>query len=182
MKSSDGDLLERRGFLGVTAAAIGAAIPASASGSCSTNSDVYDRTIDFPPTVLIQDALNEIAFLIPAEHIDLYRTGPEAWASMGRGTVTFVIPDDDMFHVIPPFIQDPSERPSVLIQHPTRKVSYFVSAENLDQYKHAQKDVAGLHYDISFAMPIHLALVEKLPAPIKALLQSGTKIPPIKHS
>ena len=135
-----------------------------------------------PPTVYIQDAMNDNAYLIPSKTIDTFSVTQETWSKIGKSTITFVIPDGSFVHPIPPFYQSPSESHSVLIQHPAIDRAYFLGNSQLKDFAvddkiqkmcRDQKECGGKHmYDFSFILPIGMELIWELPAAMQALLQS----------
>jgi uncharacterized membrane protein len=162
--------LNRRHFLGAVVGSV-AGVAVAAKSQASEFKAGPDTRI---PTVYVQDAVRGEAYLIPGAAMPGFEVTPQSWKEVDRGTVTFVIPDGSLAYPIPPFMQDPVAAPSVLIQHPARKVAYFLKNEALLQFKTAPSQAKPV-YDYSFILPVHLELVEKLPAPIKGLLQSGEK-------
>jgi len=169
-------LLKRRNFI-ATATAVGVA---SASGQLNAMplslSSSKKNVVDYAPTVLIQDAINGCYYLIPKDKIENHEVAPQSCSDLGAETVTFVIPDDDLFEVVPPFIQDPEDNSSVLIQHPSRSICYLLSQRDLQKYKgpEGEGSPSSHHYDIAFVLPVPLGLIQILPNPIRGLLQSNT--------
>ena len=127
------------------------------------------------PEVLIQDPLAVCAYHVPAEELAKFRAGADVWAKVGPGTVTFVLPSGDMIEEVPPFRQVAEEAPSVLIQFPRGEASYFLTAEDLLEYRIPQPQEYWEGFTgVSFVIPRSTELIEQLPALRRAALQSST--------
>jgi hypothetical protein len=166
----------RRNFLTAAASVTGAQLlvgcAAAADASAPSNAGVRAVQFDELPDVLIQDAVHKVAYLIPAKKLAEYIIKPEDLMKMGPEVVTFVIPDDEILHVIPPFSACESDTPSVHVQYPRGAASYLLTFEQLKAFQIEQpKDPTG--YGISFILPIGLQFIEQLPAIMTAPLQSG---------
>jgi len=123
------------------------------------------------PDVLVQDPARDCCYLIPAAELARFETGPETWAGVDGGTVTFVIPGGDTIEEMPPFRQVADLEPSVLIQHRAGEKSYHLDFTALQAYRINGPGV-GLNYGISFVIPQSTELFEELPSLRASLLQT----------
>ena len=183
--------VDRRSFIkraGKTAATAAAVVATGGVSIQSTQAQTEKMgvgvSIPFkqPPTVYIQDLMKGSAYLVDSTKIEQFSATPQNWSEVGGGTVTFVIPDGSFTHPIPPFYQDPSSLPSVLIQHPALAKSYYITYQRLQEFIvgegvkemcRNQKECGGADvYDFSFILPIGMELIQELPAPIRAMIQT----------
>jgi len=126
------------------------------------------------PDVLIQDPIRKRAYLLPADQMDAYQVGPETWSQLEPSVVTFTLPGVEEVVEVPSYNSAPSQEPSVLIQYPDGKASYFLTYEQLQQFIIEQPNEKK-GYGISFVIPMGMEMIEELPAMMKSMLQSGEK-------
>ena len=136
--------------------------------------DEFRKIFDELPIVMIQDPQRQCIFFIPAEELKKFKATTETWTKLNSGTVTFVIPNGELFEEVPPFINPGETEPSVLIQYRKDQTDYFLIYDQLEAYKvkldhHFKEDNL-----ISFIIPIGWELIEELPSVRRALLQSNT--------
>ena len=127
------------------------------------------------PSVLIQDPARECAYSITASQLQEHEVKPETWARLDDSTVTFVIPNGDLVDEIPAYLRNPELDPSVLVRFGQGKNAFFLSFDELQQYKIAQPDSSFDDEQVSFIIPRGTELIEELPALRRALLQSNTQ-------
>jgi hypothetical protein len=125
------------------------------------------------PDVLIQHPSQKTNYLIPGHELSKFVTSQKTWKLIDHGTVTFVVPDKKIAQEVPPYLRVPNPKPSILIQYPKEKASYFLTYSQLKQYKINRAPKKGSGYDISFLLPYGMELVEELPAMVAIPLQSG---------
>lgn len=136
---------------------------------------VFHRVFEDIPDVLIQDPARGCAYHIPRDRLESFTAGPDIWAKVGPGTVTFAIPSGDVLEDVPPFMQNADIEPSVLIQFPKQQKSFFLEYAELVSFKIPQPDRYPDGFEgISFVIPRGLEFIEQLPAVRRATLQSGT--------
>lgn len=124
--------------------------------------------------VLVQDPSNACAYLLPPGELQQFEVGPKTWSRVTPATVTFVIPNGSLVDEVPPFVQAPDGRPSVLIQYPSGQRAYFLDFDQLQRYRIEQPNEKS-GYGISFVIPRGTELVEELPGLMVAILQIGEK-------
>lgn len=141
----------------------------------STATVAYSRFTTYTtlPNILIQDPVEEIAFLLTADQLGRFETNAGTWSQMGLNTVTFTIPEEGLVEEVPPFARASSDRPDVLIQWKTAEKSYFLPYSKLSEFATPLGRSKGQGYDVSFALPRGTELIDELPALRRAILQSG---------
>ncbi len=122
--------------------------------------------------VFIQDPVRECAYYVSCTNLSRFRADSNTWPQIDAGTVTFVIPGADLVHETPPFRQSGDVLPSVLIQDPINNVSYFLSFNDLQEFR-VDHPVDPTSFDVSFRIPQSLELIEELPAMQRAELQTN---------
>lgn len=125
------------------------------------------------PDILIQDPLNDCAYLIPAEKLTGHAVSEGTWTTITADTVTFVIPDADIVEMAPPVNRSPDQRPDVLIQHPAAEAAYFLTFSDLQKYLVDVQGPGTIQYGISFSIPYGFELIEELSPLRRSLLQAG---------
>ncbi|WP_026730845.1 hypothetical protein [Fischerella sp. PCC 9605] len=128
------------------------------------------------PDVLIQDPIRKRAYLLPAEQMDAYKVGSETWSQLDTTVVTFSIPGAEQMVEVPSYNSVPNQEPSVLIQYPDGKASYFLTYEQLQQFI-IEQPTEKEGYGISFVIPMGMEMIEELPAMMKSMLQSSERVP-----
>lgn len=127
------------------------------------------------PNVLIQDPARDCAYYIKAEQLQGFKTSEQTWSIVNDTTVTFTIPDGDLVDEVPSFLRAPELEPSVLIRYMRGKESYFLSFEELQQFRISQPRESFDSQSISFIIPRGTELIEEMPALRRSLLQSNTQ-------
>lgn len=126
------------------------------------------------PAVLIQHPTKSCAYFLPADQLAAFRATPETFANLNPGTVTFSITSDDELDEVPPFNQDPSDSPDVLVRFLRDRSAYLIPHAQLQRFKVAQPVHAfGEHY-VSFIVPAGMELIAEIPFMKRGLLQSNT--------
>lgn len=87
-----------------------------------------------PPNILIEDAARNSAYYIPAEEMDAFKAGARTWVQVSANTVAFNIPSDETDSV-PPYTQNLDANPSVLIRFSAGKAAYFLTNDQLQNFK-----------------------------------------------
>lgn len=129
-----------------------------------------DKVFNKLPDVLIQDSKTLKAYLVPASKLKTYSTDSKKIGSLPQNTVTFLIPDEDYIGEIP--IAFAYEKPSVLIQFPKEKSSYYLSNNDMKKYEVSLPD--KLPEDcLSFVIPSGDDFMEDVPDMSPAMLQSN---------
>lgn len=138
--------------------------------------DEHRRTFETLPNVLIQDPARECAYFLTAESLLKYRSTVETWSRVNDSTVSLVIPDGEVIDEVPSFLRNPELEPSVLIRYSREQSSFFLTFEELQQYKVNQPtESLNTSDSISFIIPRGTELIEELPTLRRALLQSHTQ-------
>ncbi|NBW41987.1 hypothetical protein EBR25_13450 [bacterium] len=135
----------------------------------------FRREFHTLPNVLVQDPQRGCAYYMKADELAPYEASADTLARMDDGTVTFVIPDGEIFDEVPPYLRNPEVEPSVLIKYSHGRTSYFMELNDLEQFKIEQPASYFDDESISFIMPRGTELVEELPEMRRALLQSNTR-------
>ncbi len=134
----------------------------------------YERVFETLPDVLIQHPAKACAYLIPATELIKFKARSNDFVQLGSDTVTFSISGEELLDEVPPFNQDASNEPNVLIRYLKDRTAYFLSFSQLEQYRVSQPETPfGDHY-ISFIMPGGMELVQEIPFLKRGLLQSNT--------
>lgn len=134
----------------------------------------FRKVFETLPNVLIQDPVRGCAYAILADELEEYRTDADSWSNLDEATVTFTIPDGETIDEVPPFMRDPTLKPSVLLRYPTGKASYFIPFDALQEHQTDQPVLRSDGNNISFVLPRSMEMVEELPGLTRAMLQSGT--------
>jgi hypothetical protein len=124
------------------------------------------------PDMLIQDPIRKCAYLLPADQMGAYQVSAETWSQLDTSVVTFTLPGVEDVVEVPSYNSVPSQEPSVLIQYPDGKASYFLTYEQLQQFI-TEMPIEKVSYGISFVIPMGMEMIEELPAMMKSMLQSG---------
>jgi hypothetical protein len=136
----------------------------------------HRRTFEAVPNVLIQDPARECAYYLTPENLLKHRSTVETWARVNDTTVSLVIPDGEVIDEVPSFLRNPELQPSVLIRYLREQSSFFLTFEELQQYKVDQPtESLNTSDSISFVIPRGTELIEELPTLRRALLQSHTQ-------
>ena len=147
----------------------------SLAARAEAKDSTFVRVFAEVPDLLIQDPAHECAYLVPAFAVEDHSVSDSTWNDVDEGTVTFLIPDGNLFAEVPPFSQEQHEEPSVLVQFPRGSAAYFFSFAELQMYRIDQPTEYPDGFNgISFVIPRGTALIERLPATRRATLQSGT--------
>ncbi len=133
------------------------------------------RTFDTLPNVLVQDPVRHCAYYMQAADLAGFVANPDTWAQLDDTTVTFTIPDGEIIDEVPPALRTPELQPSVLIRYSRGKAAFFLTFEDLQQFRVDQPTEAFDPGSISFIVPRGTELVEELPLIRRALLQSNTQ-------
>ena len=131
------------------------------------------RSYDSTPDILIQHTAKERAFYIPASQLERFHVGRDSWDKIGAETVVFTVPDTQFIEPVPPFLRLPSDTPHVLIQHARANAAYLLSYADLQEFDITGKNAALHPSRVSFSVPFGTELIERLPAAVNAMLQSG---------
>lgn len=128
------------------------------------------------PDVLIQDAKELTAYYIKASQLQKFSTKGSDLGALSQNTVTFLIPDENYIGEVP--IAFAHENPSVLIQFPKGKTSFFV-----ENHKLAEFEVPLLNEIpdncLCFILPNGDDFMEDIPDMSPAMLQSNENPNPI---
>ncbi|MGH3320242.1 MAG: hypothetical protein ACRDN9_08690 [Streptosporangiaceae bacterium] len=135
----------------------------------------HRRRFDTLPNILVQDPARECAYYIPANELTNFEATAETWSQLDDSTVTLVIPDGELIDEVPPSLRTPELLPSVLIRYNRGKKAFFLTHEQLRQFKIEQPTEPFDPDSISFIVPRGTELIEELPLLRRALLQSGTQ-------
>ncbi|MGH3568993.1 MAG: hypothetical protein ACRDRH_23805 [Pseudonocardia sp.] len=133
------------------------------------------RTFVALPNILVQDPQRGCAYYVQAEQLVRFAATSNTWGQLDDTTVTFVIPDGDIIDEVPPALRAPELRPSVLIRYSRGKTSFFLTFEDLQEFRIDQPTEAFDPGSISFIIPRGTELIEELPLIRRALLQSNTQ-------
>ena len=135
----------------------------------------YRREFPELPNVVIQDPARDCAYYLNTEQLARFEATADTWMKLDETTVTFVIPDGDMIDEVPPYLRFPELRPSVLIRYARGESAYFLSFNDLQEFKIQQPRESFDPQSISFIIPRGTEMIEELPALRRALLQSNTQ-------
>lgn len=148
---------------------------ASVAGTGYDKAREHERRFVTLPNVLVQDPARGCAYWLTASDLEQYVASADTWASLNDSTVTFVIPDGDLVDEVPPSLRTPELKPSVLIRYVRGEKAYFLTHEQLQQFRVEQPSEPFDPGSISFILPRGTELIEELPLMRRALLQSGTQ-------
>lgn len=140
-----------------------------------SQSSMESNNISKTPTILIQDPRNSRCYLLDAVDLNSYLLTKEKLMSLNAETITFVVPEDNLLDLTPPFSKNFTNTPSIIIQHHSQEKSYFIPTEELVKYLVQQPESLQDGYDVSFILPHGTELIEELPEMMKGLLQSGER-------
>lgn len=133
-----------------------------------SNAKVFENL----PHVLIQDSSFGCAYYIESGDLKRFKVSGETWEHITPGTVTFVIPDENYLEEAPPFTQYGTEKPSVLVQFPKGEEAFFLTHEDLQEFKIEQPKNQPTG-SMSFVIPRGTELWDELPAMRAHDLQSN---------
>ncbi len=143
-------------------------------GLAALKQDEFRQFFETLPAVLIQHPSKQCAYYISKDDLLKFKASPTAFASLRPGTVTFSITGEEMVDEVPPFNQDPSDSPDILVRFLRDRTAYLVPHSELQKFRVEQPKFAfGNHY-VSFVVPGGMELVEEIPLLRKGLLQSNT--------
>jgi hypothetical protein len=136
----------------------------------------HRRVFETLPNVLIQDPARSCAYFVTTENLLKFRSSAETWSRVNDTTVSLVIPDGEVIDEVPSFLRNPELEPSILIRYSRDQSSFFLTFEELQQYK-VDQPVESLNTtdSISFIIPRGTELIEELPTLRRALLQAHTQ-------
>lgn len=124
--------------------------------------------------VCIQDPRNETAYLVPASALPEFRVD-SLEDEVRTHSVTFVVSDESLFDTLPdPSVALASSQSDVIIRNNDTSTEFHFTFEQLRRF---EIDRPNVHPDAkTYTLPMPEALVEEMPAAVRALLQSGSAL------
>jgi hypothetical protein len=108
------------------------------------------------PTVVVQERDDETYYVIPSTIIDKFQVSPQMSDALGSNTVMFVISDTDVPGCESPGMAFYEAKPSILIHHPARRTSYFLTHEELVKLRGKlpkREFEKGRNWSVAFCLP-----------------------------
>jgi hypothetical protein len=116
------------------------------------------------PSIVIQGPVRNRVYRIGPAELARFRTSVWTWSRLDDSTVTFVIPEESqVVEVVPPFLRDSTLLPSMLIRDCRRKVSYFLTFADIQEFETDSLDT-GVRNTVEFVITRGTELIDELPS------------------